>query len=318
VISHSSEHPQPNERGASAASPAANAGKLSWRALTAADSDGLRDLAMACHAHDGGSPFATDPDYLAGRFLHGVSRAAFADDRLVAAVAVRDTDPTGTGPLTAITGLTDPVWRGQGIGQFMLDWALDAATNPPRVETEMLTAAQDALFRGRGLRQTFGEDVMRAEPVTPAGWPPVPANVRLREWSTQLAGRFFAVYAAAFADRPGFPGWSREQWIEWISDDPDFAPPWTLLADVDGRDVGFIAGAPDPHRNAGWIVQVGVVPDARGRGHGSMLVAEVMRRMLAVGLRAVLLNVNTNNPRAASVYRWLGFTSIGQRARYER
>jgi mycothiol synthase len=292
--------------------------RLSWRALAAADSDLLRDLAVVCLAHDGGSPFASDPDYLAGRFLNGVTRAAFADDRLVAAGAVRDIDSTGAEPLTAITGLVDPVWRGRGIGGFVLDWALDAATNPPRVETEMLTAEQDALFRGRGLRQTFGEDVMRAELVTPAGWTPLPAAVRLREWSTQLAGQFFAVYAAAFADRPGFPGWSCEQWIEWISDDPDFAPEWTLLADVEGRDVGFVAGAPDPQRDAGWIVQVGVIPDARDRGLGSALVSEAMRRMLAAGRQAVLLNVNTNNPGAASVYRRLGFTAIGQRARYER
>jgi ribosomal protein S18 acetylase RimI-like enzyme len=142
--------------------------------------------------------------------------------------------------------------------------------------------------------------------------------VRLREWSVQLAGEFFAVYAAAFADRPGFPGWSCEQWIEWISDDPDFAPQWTLLADAEGRNLGFVAGAPDPHRSAGWIVQAGVLPDARNCGLGSALVAEVMRRMLADGRQAVLLNVNTNNPGAASVYRRLGFRTIGQRARYGR
>jgi GNAT superfamily N-acetyltransferase len=187
---------------------------LSWRALTAADADALRDLAIACQAHEGGSPFATDLDYLAGRLLNGVAMAAFADDRLVAAGAVRDIDPAGADPLTVMTGLVDPAWRGRGIGGSVLDWALGAATSPPQVEAEMLTAEQDALFRGRGLRQTFAEDVMRAELVTPAGWTPLPAAVRLREWSTQLAGRFFAVYAAAFADRPGFPGWPREQWIE--------------------------------------------------------------------------------------------------------
>lgn len=273
---------------------------------------------MVCHAHDGGSPFVTDPDYLTGWFLKGAATAAFADDLLVAAGAVREINPTGVDPLTAITGLVHPAWRGRGIGGYVLNWALNAATSPPRVETEMLTAEQDALFRERGLRQTFGEDVMRAELVPALGWTPLPAAVRLREWSTQLAAQFFAVYTAAFADRPGFPGWSCEQWIEWISDDPDFATQWTLLADVEGRDVAFVAGAPDPHRRAGWIVQVGVVPDARNCGLGSALVAEVMRRMLAAGLQAALLNVNTNNPRAASVYRRLGFTTIGQRARYER
>jgi len=178
---------------------------------------------MVCHAHDGGSPFVTDPDYLTGWFLKGAATAAFADDLLVAAGAVREINPTGVDPLTAITGLVHPAWRGRGIGGYVLNWALNAATSPPRVETEMLTAEQDALFRERGLRQTFGEDVMRAELVPALGWTPLPAAVRLREWSTQLAAQFFAVYTAAFADRPGFPGWSCEQWIEWISDDPDFA-----------------------------------------------------------------------------------------------
>jgi mycothiol synthase len=292
--------------------------ELSWRVLTAADAGLLRALAVACQAHDGGSPFATDPEYLAGRFLNGVATAALADDRLVAAGAVRDINPTGSHPQTAITGFVDPAWRGRGIGGYVLDWALDAATATPMVETEMLTPEQDALLHGRGLRQTFGEDVMRAELATPAAGAPLPTGLRLREWSAQLAGQFFTVYAAAFADRPGFPGWSREQWVKWISDDPDFTAEWTLLADMDGHDVGYVAGAPDPERRAGWIVQVGVVPDARDRGVGSVLVAEAMRRMHAAGLQAVLLNVNINNPRAASVYRRSGFTSIGQRARYER
>jgi mycothiol synthase len=290
---------------------------LNWRVLSVTDAHLLHSLALACQAHDGGSPFATDPDYLAGRFLNGMATAALDGDRIVAAGAVRDIDDTGA-PLTAITGLVDPAWRGQGIGGFVLDWALGNATGPPRVETEMLTPDEDAMLRGRGLRQTFGENVMRAELATPAAGTPLPGAVRLREWSTQLAGQFFTVYAAAFADRPGFPGWPRERWIEWISDDPDFTADWTLLADIEGNDVGFVAGSPDPHRRAGWIVQVGVVPEARHLGLGTALVAEVMRRMLAVGLSAVLLNVNINNPRASSVYKNLGFTTIGQRARYER
>jgi mycothiol synthase len=292
--------------------------ELSWRVLNSADAEVLRALAVACQAHDGGSPFASDPDYLAARFLNGASTGARVNDWLVSAGAVRDFEPTGPHPQTAIVGLVDPAWRGRGIGGHMLDWALHAATATPRVETETLTPEHDALLRSRGLRQTFAEDVMRVELPTSAAATPLPTGLRLREWTAQLAEQFFEVYAAAFADRPGFPGWSYERWVEWISDDPDFSAQWTLLADIHGHDVGFVAGAPDPQRSAGWIVQVGVVPPARCRGLGSSLVAEAMRRMWAAGLQAVFLNVNVNNPGAARSYRRLGFTTIGRRARYQR
>ena len=96
-------------------------------------------------------------------------------------------------------------------------------------------------------------------------------------------GRFYAVYVAAFAQRPGFPGQSADQWISWISGDEDFRPHWTLLASLtgtDGADVdaGFIAS-----EATGWIWQVGVVPQAWGRGVGASLIAEVVRRMRSAG-----------------------------------
>jgi ribosomal protein S18 acetylase RimI-like enzyme len=133
----------------------------------------------------------------------------------------------------------------------------------------------------------------------------------LTEWDAASAARFFAVYEASFRERPGFPGWPRRQWIEWISDDEDFRPDWTLLAVLDGIDAGFIAG-----EATGWIAQVGVVPQARGRGVGAGLIAEAVRRMRAGGETAVTLNVNVNNPHAAALYRRLGFAVIGLRARY--
>ncbi|HNP85800.1 MAG TPA: GNAT family N-acetyltransferase, partial [Kouleothrix sp.] len=65
-------------------------------------------------------------------------------------------------------------------------------------------------------------------------------------------------------------------------------------------------------------VQVGVVPEWRGRGLGAALVAEVLRRAQAGGAQAIMLDVNVNNPGAARVYARLGFAATGQRARYLR
>jgi ribosomal protein S18 acetylase RimI-like enzyme len=99
--------------------------------------------------------------------------------------------------------------------------------------------------------------------------------------------------------------------VEWISDDEDFRADWTLLASLGTADVGFIAG-----ETTGWIAQLGVVPSARGRGIGAYLIGEAVRRMRSAGESSVTLNVNIDNPPAAALYRRLGFTRIGGRARY--
>ncbi|GGN04580.1 ribosomal protein S18 acetylase RimI-like enzyme [Actinoplanes campanulatus] len=65
----------------------------------------------------------------------------------------------------------------------------------------------------------------------------------------------------------------------------------------------------------GWIVQVGVLPAARGAGLGGALVQESVRRMAGAGAGEAWLCVNVDNP-AAGLYRRLGFQQHGRRARY--
>jgi mycothiol synthase len=138
-----------------------------------------------------------------------------------------------------------------------------------------------------------------------------PSGLILSPWGQADPARFFAVYRASFRERPGFPGWTQARWVEWISDDEDFRAEWTLLATLGGTDAGFVAGDA-----AGWITQMGVVPSARGQDIGAQLIGETVRRMRSAGQASVTLNVNVNNPHAAALYRRLGFTRIGRRARY--
>jgi mycothiol synthase len=241
---------------------------------------------------------------------------------LVAAGAVRP------GPKGAMaTGLVDPAVRGRGIGGALLDWALaTAAALPPAahaaeaggatgcrvtVETESLTEPAAKLFAGRGLRQVVAEDVMRLDLTGPPPDVPLPDGVRLEPWTEDRAERFFAVYSAAFAERPSFPNWSVKRWVGWLTGDEVFRPDWCALAvDPEAGDVAFITCA------VGWIVQVGVRPDLRHRRLGAGLVCEAARRMRAAGQPAVLLDVNVDNPGAGDLYRRLGFEVIGRRGRW--
>lgn len=301
---------------------------LSWRMLGEADLPALAGLASACLSADGGQPFAASPAFLRQSYLSGAeSRAGFAGDTggdaggdtLACVSSLRRTPPDlGDAGPAVTTGLVHPAWRRRGIGGHAFDWAV-ARAGPAgvRAQTEALGDGAHALYLSKGLSQVFAEDVMRL--AASAALPPAhaPAGLVLSPWGqSQRDGadpvRFHAVYEQAFRERPGFPGWPRERWIEWIGDDEDFRADWTLLATLDGVDVAFIAA-----EASGWIAQVGVVPRARGKGIGALLIAEAVRRMRAAGETDITLNVNINNPRAAALYRRLGFTVTGRRARYQ-
>lgn len=292
--------------------------ELSSRRLALCDLPGLIGLYGRALATDGGQPFAAEEWLLRRWFVDGVedSVGVFADDHLVGACARRDGVSADGQRRLLIVGQVDPEQRGRGIGGRLLDAALDgvgtgAAATMVRVENESLTERADALYRSRGLTCVFAEDVM-TRPLA-AGLPAAPASsVVFTEWDASIAERFFAVYDAAFRERPGFRGWPAARWIDWITDDEDFRADLTLLASIAGVDAGFIAGAA-----GGIIAQLGVVPAARRRSVASVMILEVLRRMLAEGQTRAVLNVNVNNPGAIATYLRLGFRRTGRRARYE-
>ncbi len=290
--------------------------ELRWRQVGLADLPAITALHTAAVATDGGSPFAAAEWLLRRWYLDHVdaSLAAFRGDELIG-ISARRAPGLPAGAPWKIAGLVAPGHRGQGLGARLLDFALDgtAADAAVLVETESLTQAADVLYRSRGLRQSFAEDVMsmplaRRPPVAPAE-----PGVRFTEWTGPVARRFFAVWQAAFRERPGFPGWPAGTWIERTSADEDFRADWSLLASAGGVDLGFIVAAA-----GGWIVQVGVIPAARGRRISALLIAEVCRRMIAAGQTRAVLTVNVNNGSAIAVYERIGFTRTGRRARYER
>jgi mycothiol synthase len=278
----------------------------------------LTTLARRCLELDGGLPLAADAAFLRRRWAAAGTVTVQARDRegrLVAAGAVRPggAGDGGAGDGATFTGMVDPAARGRGLGSHLLSWGLAEAgrhAGPVTVETESLAAGAETLFAARGLRQVFAEDVMRIDLTAAAsdrGWP---EGTVLTGWAEATAGRFHAVYDAAFRERPGFPGSTAEEWIADVVEDDEFRPAWSVLATVPGLgDAGFVTAAVD------WIVQVGVVPAARGRGIGGALVVEGLRRMRGDGATHAWLDVNVDNP-AVHLYRKLGFEHRGRRARY--
>lgn len=85
--------------------------------------------------------------------------------------------------------------------------------------------------------------------------------------------------------------------------DPNFDPEWLIVAEADGRVVGFslclVRRAPlekvglEPHR--GWITAFGVVPDSRGQGVGSALLERSVELFAREGRTEVSIAPYTPN-----------------------
>ena len=80
-----------------------------------------------------------------------------------------------------------------------------------------------------------------------------------------------------------------------------------LLAVQDGEVVGTLLGSYDGRR--GWLNRLAVRSDWRGKGLADRLMAEVERRLLALGCDKVNLLIEPENGAVQAYYERLGYSS---------
>lgn len=305
---------------------------LSWRPITRDDLTELVDLAGICYLSDGGIHSMFEPDEIISRFFPDEPGAAIgalnADGQLVACNAVTVSGDSSRLRATSV-GHVHPDMRGRRCGTYLMRWSqvqaeslLAGAASDQQVlqiRTESLTESAHHLYLAHGFQSVFESLVMQWDLHLALPYRPLPPDATITYWQPDLADQFFQAYHAAFRERPGFPGYSADQWITGVTEN-DHKPEWSLLAYVDGVPVGFVIGNIDLTLDppGGHIWQTGVIPAQRRRGLGSALLVETMRRMQVAGAVSARLEVHANNPGAMQTYADLGFVTIGRRARYER
>lgn len=138
-----------------------------------------------------------------------------------------------------------------------------------------------------------------------------------------LVDRIMAVMDAAFDPAYG-EAWNRRQ----VADALTLSSTHALVVDAAGVPIpdGPIAGpAPLP---AGFVLTrhvldeeelllIAVVPDARRRGVGTVLIEHLFTAARARGIARVFLEMRRGNP-AINLYRKFGFEPIGERRNYYR
>lgn len=109
---------------------------------------------------------------------------------------------------------------------------------------------------------------------------------------------------AGWAEVPGHAARDLEDWRSLFVERED--PQQQVLAWQDGRLVGVALGKTFSD-GMGWISQLAVPRDLRGRGLGSALLAEALRRRLDGGASQLGLGVSAANPSALRLYEGVGF-----------
>jgi len=92
-----------------------------------------------------------------------------------------------------------------------------------------------------------------------------------------------------------------------------FSPDRWLFVRAKGRDVGCLLLADHPQDDQWELVYMGLVPEVRGRGWGTILVHHAQRLALQAGRARLTLAVDAHNDPAVTIYSRLGFVEWLQR-----
>ncbi|MGW1777801.1 GNAT family N-acetyltransferase [Streptomyces sp. NPDC002143] len=129
--------------------------------------------------------------------------------------------------------------------------------------------------------------------------PQPPAGIRLRPCATEADRiRVHELHQATFAEHYDFQPREYRQWLHDIhAEELDWSLVWIVATD-DLGDAGFLL-ARNNREAMGWIRNIGVVPEARGRGLAGLLLGHAFAAFAALGRDTVGLGVDTSNTTGA-------------------
>lgn len=225
----------------------------------------------------------------------GLSLAPETDEPMVAAALLRWAEVQSQ---TMIQRIRAPLLRaGRVARRAELVLCVD---NPPE-DPATLEALEAA-----GLKLTVAEDEM-TRPTANLPAARLPSGMEFHAWDDAAAPLFHRAYFEAFRDRPGFPGWDEARWRSAFATDAAFRPDLSFVILEGTEPVGFaVLWVED---ETGWVMQMGVRPEWRGKGLGEALLAHAIAAFAAEGLPTVALEVATNNPAARALYERMGFVA---------
>ncbi len=204
-----------------------------------------------------------------------------------------------------------PQHRGQGLGVALLDWAQTRARQAGSDGIVQTVPDADlgavALLRSRGyeplVRSWLLEFAMPEEPAVPE---PPPTGVTVRPFR---AGDGPAAHVLV---QDAFDEWQErrqayEEWATHTVERPAFAPRLSALAFVGDQLVGAALALDVPGTDEGYLEQVAVRRDHRGRGIARLLLRHTFRAFHRAGRRSCTLWTHSDTG-ALDLYLRVGMT----------
>jgi mycothiol synthase len=199
-----------------------------------------------------------------------------------------------------------PDARGRGLGRALAEAALAGAA-PTGAWAHGDHPAARRLAAQLGFARVRELWVLRRPTAEPLPALVVPDGVTVRGFRPGDEESLLEVNAAAFAQHPEQAAMDAEDLRRRMAE-AWFDPAGLLLA-VDGS--GDLLGFHWTKRHStdlGEVYVVGVAPAAQGRGWGRILTLAGLHHLAGLGLREVLLYVESDNRPALALYTGLGFT----------
>ncbi len=207
-----------------------------------------------------------------------------------------------------------PDARGAGIGTALARAALGEAPDDVTAWSHVDHPAARAIASGVGFAATRELWLMERDASTVE----VPSvdGVTIRGYRTDDADEVLRVNAAAFAHHPEQGSMDAANLAERMAE-PWFDPAGLLVADADDGLLGF-HWTKQHSADLGEVYVVAVDPAAQGRGLGRALTAAGLAHLAALGVRRIILYVESDNAPAIATYSKLGFTHTETHVQYTR
>lgn len=200
-------------------------------------------------------------------------------------------------------GIVDPGHHGRGIGGFLID-SMERRARERAADHPVLRFSASATDRGANalaLRQGFAlarrfVHMERSLKDLPAA--SIPDGIRIAVYERGREDRaLFDVKEAAFAGHFGYEPDDFGRWLRRLESLETFSPDGVFIAWDGDRAVALV----DTFRagDVGWIAELGVRPEARGRGIGAALLVRGSERLASLGLQRARLNVDVENETGA-------------------
>ena len=225
-----------------------------------------------------------------------------------------------------LEGRVRPDHRGRGVGRALLDWQLERGRT---VHTERHPEAPGRLKVGVPEAMSSLERMVRRAGLTAARWYramerpltdlPAPKEVpglELVPFTPDRDDEVRRAHNASFTEHHGSSERDPATWQSLFTGQRAFRPDLSVLALEDGAVIGYVlsyiyeADTKATGRRLLHLGQIGVLPQARGRGVASAVIAAALRAGAQNDCVASALDVDSGNVTGAlRLYEALGFTT---------